>query len=352
MPKRVFATDCEGPISKNDNAYELTQHFIPDGDKLFSLVSKYDDVQADVIHRPNYKAGDTLRLILPFLRARGVTNEKMVDFSSKNVLLVPGAADTLKFVRDIMPSYIVSTSFEHYVGAVCGLTDFPFENVYCTRLDMDRYDMSLGEERKIRKLRREIVEMPMIEIPQEAKSLADFPERDQKTIERLDEIFWKEISSMRIGRMLKEVNPIGGVEKAKAVKDIVKKEGTNLAYAMYVGDSITDVQSFQLVRNAGGLTVSFNGNAYAIREAEFAILSGNTYMTSQIADVFSTSGKTGVWNWVDELNALLPYEGRVKPNPKYFPQVEIITDENRERLAEESSAFRKTVRGEAIGKLG
>lgn len=42
--KRIFISDCEGPISKNDNAFELSSNFIPNGDKLFTNISKYDDV--------------------------------------------------------------------------------------------------------------------------------------------------------------------------------------------------------------------------------------------------------------------------------------------------------------------
>jgi hypothetical protein len=38
--------------------------------------------------------------------------------------------------------------------------------------------------------------------------------------------------------------------------------------------------------------------------------------------------------------------------PEKFPRVEIVTSENKERLMKESAAFRKTVRGKAIGKLG
>ncbi|RLA85280.1 MAG: energy-converting hydrogenase A, subunit R, partial [Deltaproteobacteria bacterium] len=68
---RVFVTDCEGPISKNDNAFELCCHFIPEGEKFFSLLSRYDDYLAYVEKREGYKAGDTLRLIVPFLIAFG-----------------------------------------------------------------------------------------------------------------------------------------------------------------------------------------------------------------------------------------------------------------------------------------
>jgi energy-converting hydrogenase A subunit R len=45
---RIFVTDCEGPISKNDNAMELAASFVPQGERFFSLLSKYDDFLADV----------------------------------------------------------------------------------------------------------------------------------------------------------------------------------------------------------------------------------------------------------------------------------------------------------------
>ncbi len=67
--KRIFVSDCEGPISKNDNAFELAAHFIPEGEKLFTNISKYDDVLADVLQKPGYTAGSTLKLILPFFKA-------------------------------------------------------------------------------------------------------------------------------------------------------------------------------------------------------------------------------------------------------------------------------------------
>ena len=50
--KKLVILDCEGPISKNDNAYELAQNFIPNGEKLFANISKYDDVLADFLKKP------------------------------------------------------------------------------------------------------------------------------------------------------------------------------------------------------------------------------------------------------------------------------------------------------------
>jgi len=359
--QRIFVTDCEGPISKNDNAFELTSYFVPNGDQFFALISKYDDVLADVVKKPGYKAGDTLRLILPFLKAYGATNEKIREYSSKNILLVPGARDTLQFVRNLMPSFIVSTSYEQYISSLCHITGFPYDNAYCTKLNIDKYEMSEEEAKRLKEIRKEISTMSMIEIPEKAKAVQDFSQRDQETIQKLDEIFWEEISKMESGKMLEEVNPVGGYEKAKAVQNIVERLDRRLDNVMYVGDSITDVQPFQLVRKSGGLTVSFNGNAYAIREAEIAVLSGNTIVTSVLAEAFSRLGKDHTIRLVGEWNpsGLKKYcvssilrEHMFKLYPEAFPQVEIITATNRERLKKESSVFRKTVRGEAIGKLG
>ncbi len=359
-PRRLFITDCEGPISKNDNAYELTAHFVPDGDRFFTLISKYDDVQADVVKRRGYKAGDTLRLILPFFKAYGVTNEKMRKFSTQHILLVPGAKDTLRFVRGLMPSFIVSTSYEQYMRALCEVLDFPYTAVHCTLVDIDDYGIDEKETETLRRLKKEIVAMPMIQIPSFAASIDDFSASDKETIRRLDEIFWEEISGMTSGRMLEEVNPLGGSQKASAVQRIARGTGTDISETIYFGDSITDVEPFRLVNEHGGLTVSFNGNNYAVREAEIAVLSGHTIITSVLAEVFSRLGKEQVIEVVKEwsYSALRRYcspalQSRiVELYPKALPQVELINPTNRERLIEESSAFRKTVRGEAVGGLG
>jgi energy-converting hydrogenase A subunit R len=358
---RVFVSDCEGPISKNDNAFELASKIISDGARFFSLISKYDDVLVDIVKKQGYKAGDTLRLILPLLKAYGATDKKIRDFSAKNILLVPGAKDTLTFVMKIMPSFIVSTSYEQYISALCTLTDFPFENTYYTRLNMDKYEIPLEETKKLKELGKEIAALPMIEIPKNSTSVSEFSKRDQETVERLDEIFWKEISQMEAGRILIEVNPVGGTEKAKAVKDIVEKIGSSLGNVMYVGDSITDTQALGLVRQNGGLAVSFNGNNYSVRESDVAVLSGDTIVTSVLAEAFSRLGKEGALGLINEWNpyGLKKYCTVPKLRERMsmvfgnsFPQVERVTSGNMERLISESSVFRKTVRGEAIGKLG
>ena len=357
--KKVFVSDCEGPISKNDNAFEITAHYVTEGEKFFTVISRYDDVLAYVLKRQGYKAGDTLKLILPFLRAYGVTDKKMYEFSAKSLVLIPKAKEMLHHVRRLVHAFIVSTSYEHYIKALCQAVEFPYRNTYCTKLKISKYRIEKSEKKRLMELAKEVARMPIIEIPENAKTLEEFPAEYRKTVSRLDEIFWKEIASMDSGRILYEVNPVGGAEKAEAILDAAKKVGAKLSDVMYVGDSITDIEAFKLVKENGGLAVSFNGNRYAVANAEIAILSNNCISTAIIAELFIHFGKEQtlkiVENWsLENLKKAKVSSTLIESLLKFgdLPKVKIITRENIEALARESSEFRKKVRGEAIGRLG
>ncbi len=358
---RVFVSDCEGPLSKNDNAFEVTAHFVPRGDYFFSLISRYDDVLADIVKRPGYRAGDTLKLITPFLRAYDVTDRKIEEYSAANIVLIRGVKEALRLVRGMMPSFIVSTSYAQYMAALCRTVDFPYEDVRCTELNLDKYPLDEAEKKRLRELKEEIAALPMIEIPAGATALSQLPEQSRRVVERLDGVFWREIPAMNIGALPAGVRPVGGDEKAEAIRRIAAKLGCGLGDVMYVGDSITDVQAFHLVRENSGLAVSFNGNAYAVRSAEVAVLSENAAVTAALAAVFSRSGRKGIdellgdWSF-SGLRRLCVEKGVLSivsaAYPSGLPRVERVVGDNVNKLVEESSSFRKSVRGEAIGKLG
>lgn len=356
-----FNTDCEGPITKNDNALELCQFYIPSGEYFFSLLSKYDDYLADIEKRPGYKAGDTLKLILPFLKAYGATEEGMRKFSREHLLLVPGAKEALQHILQRMEAFIISTSYEIYIEALCELIQFPKDRTFCTLVHLDQYELKKDEEERLRELAHEIASTKMIEWPPRAKSLKDLSEKSQKVIQRLNEIFWKEIKEMEIGRLLTEVNPIGGKEKARAVWLSLERAGNRLDEVLYVGDSITDVEAFELVRKGGGATVSFNGNRYALRSSEIACLSPDASILAVLAEVFQKKGKKGLLEFVEgwpqgslnsfQLDKTL-IERIIQIRSENFPELFRITEENREKLIEKSEAIRREVRGISIGSLG
>jgi energy-converting hydrogenase A subunit R len=354
---RQFNTDCEGPVSKNDNAFELAQEFIPEGGEFFAKLSKYDDFLADIAEKPGYKAGDTLRLILPFFKAYGVTDTGIREFSKQNILLVPGADIMLDYVQSIMPVFIISTSYRPYINAMCDTICFPAENTYCTELAVDDYHIPEAEIRYLKGLHDEILALPEIDIPASASALEDLDDGSIRCIERLDRIFWEEFSGMASGKLLEEINPIGGFEKAEAIKKSCQRTGVELRDVMYAGDSITDMEAMKLVRGAGGTTVSFNGNRYAIEAADIACLSPNALILAALASKFREDGPESILDlasgWKTEKAAL---EDMMKQSMPAFSTEEVslylTSDSDRDELVSLSESFRKTVRGERIGRLG
>lgn len=359
--KRVFISDCEGPISKNDNAFELAANFVPNGDKLFTNISKYDDVLVDVTRRTGYTAGSTLKLILPFFKAYGITDRQMEEFSAQNIVLIANSQTTLRHVQTIADSYIVSTSYEHYIKAFCKIVDFPYKNTYCTKVNLDKCPITPKEKDALKEVAQEITQMPAIEIPPEAKGIKDFSKIDKELIGRLDQIFWQEIPKMFVGKFLVDVVTMGGEKKAESIHHVSRHLGRDLSDVMYVGDSITDVEAFQLVRANGGLAVSFNGNSYAVKSAEVVVLSESNLITAVIADLFSKLGKQKTINAIKNWTLERLKNSEVDPAllkqflslyPQVLPKAELVTTQNMETLIEESCGFRKKVRGVAIGKLG
>jgi energy-converting hydrogenase A subunit R len=324
-------------------------------------VNKYDDFLADVEKRPGYRAGDTLKLILPFFKAFGVTEKDMEDFSQEHILLLPRARETLAHISSLMPCYIISTSYTPYIRALCRAIGHPEEQAFSTVAPLDRFLISPLEKDQLKELEEEIAALPPFDWPETAGSLKDLQAQDRRCIERLNRIFWEDIASWGIGRLLNEITPVGGEEKALALKKISAKHNLPLSQAFYAGDSITDVRVFQEVNRSGGLTLAINGNAYAVREARMACLSTNSLPLAILAEIFLREGPEGALaeagNWrrealerqkvkVDWLDALFPNDG--SPATELYD----LAEENREEVGRKSTLFRKEVRGERIGGLG
>ncbi len=345
--------DCEGPLTLNDNAFELCAHFIPQGDKLFALVSKYDDYLADIEKRPGYKAGDTLKLVLPFLKAFDVTNRLMKEFSQKTLKLVPKALAFLRFAAKVWPTYIISTSYRPYLEALSAVSGFPLENVFCTEVDLDKVHLSREEIKLLQELARELATLPMIDWPENAKALSDLPPESQKVILRLDQIFWQIIPETAAGRFLEEVNPIGGPEKARAVSESLERTGLTAEDVLYVGDSITDVEAFSLVRENQGGSVSFNGNRYALRAAEFFALAPQAASLACLAVIFDQGGREGLLKEAraQSLHPCKRLEGELASYAVDFA-FGLVADFDFEELVARSVSLRKKVRGAAVGALG
>ena len=152
MFDKSFITDCEGPLTLNDNAFEIADNFIENGGELFKILSLYDDYLVDIVKKQNYKAGNTLKLILPFFVVENLSNDDMVEFSKNNICSVNDSKFLLKYLNGAMNTYIVSTSYGQYIEAVSNYMDVPFENTFYTNVDVDCLELNEDEIQKIRLL--------------------------------------------------------------------------------------------------------------------------------------------------------------------------------------------------------
>ncbi len=334
---KLLCIDCEGPVTLNDNAFEICQHFLPQGGKFFTLISRYDDYLADVIRREGYVAGNTLKLIVPFFKAYGLTNKQVEDFCKESIRFVPNAKNMLRETRLRIKTFIISTSYTPYIHALCKITGFPLENTVSTFLDLDRHPISNEEKKKLIKFYKDIINLSLSPLKERKKDISPL---DKKTLSRLDEIFFTEIPSMQCRYLMDKVNPIGGEEKTKAVKKVVSQTRCEIKDTMYVGDSITDADALRVVRKNGGVSISFNGNIYALKEAEFACISSHAYPILVAVDKFQKEGKLGVERMAQFLSQESSYI--------FAP----VTKDNFSYLVEMSEKMRKKVRGEKVGSLG
>ncbi len=326
MPK-VICFDLEGPLSPQDNAYEVMGLF-DNGLRIFETISRYDDLLA-LEGRENYEAGDTLSLIAPFLVYHDISEEDVTEVSRK-AMLVDGAkeliADLKKNDWDV---YIISTSYEQHAYNIGRQLGVPNDNISCTTFPLDNYRKEFEGEDKtlIADAEKEIVEM----YP---------PINDLKVKMRLDRFFFTDLPENPFGRIMKEMRVMGGERKVKAAQRIAEEHSLSLKDIVVIGDSITDFKMLKAVNEVEGLAIAFNGNDYAIPHATVGIATTNMKDMKVILNQWEQGGREGV------INAFADREDKKEP----FIHV-IIGREDLNEVIEVHKKIRNGMRGRAA-KLG
>jgi energy-converting hydrogenase A subunit R len=347
MFEKSFITDCEGPLTLNDNAFELAAKFIENGGELFKILSLYDDYLADIVKKEGYKAGNTLKLILPFFVVENLTNDDFVEFSKNHIYAVNDSKFLLEYLKEAMNTYIVSTSYGQYIKAVSDYLDVPFENTFYTHVDIDSLQLTDEEIKKINEFKDLILNNP-------------------EDHELFDDIFFNQITEMGIYDGIKEIEVVGGLGKKLAIDKIIDRDGINVKEMLYIGDSITDVEPLDFAHKNNGISISFNGNEYPLKVAEIAIVSPSAVTTAVIANVYVNDGKDNVLEFIEDYNISQDLEKLFDDydidsgvKDKFFsvfadeyPLIKIITDENYESILKVSKEMRNNIRGQDIGGLG
>ncbi len=312
--------DLEGPLSPQDNAYEVSG-LIRNGYKIFEIISRYDDILT-LESRAGYEPGDTLKLIVPFLVYHNITDNDIKSVSEK-AKIVQGAKRLISELKtDNWNVYIISTSYIQHAMNIAEKLEVKPENVACTELYLEKFRGLEGIELVAE------VEGRILEIPKK--------NGDDTIKEILDSFFFKEFQKTELGKAFNKIEVMGGTRKATVLREFLKRDGGEIKSSVAIGDSITDYKMLREVKQKGGLAIVFNGNSYSLPYGDIAVASESIYSLKPLFNAFSEGSKSKA----------VEIAG-FKNNMKY----DVIGKSIHNDLLEIHSKHRKLVRGEAW-KLG
>ena len=365
MPRAFTAAfDLEGPLSPQDNAYEV-MHLIKDGPSLFEVISRYDDYLA-LQNRPNYEPGDTLKLIVPFMLVNGIS-EHDIRKVSKRAKLVAGAKELVKWLNDDMWNvHVISTSYEQHAYNIASQLGIDREKVHCTPFPLDSFSDVLEDSDL------EVIHEIQNEILSFCSNDDEENSRIGKLATQLDEFFFEKVPSTRINAVFDEVTVVGGERKVRALMSAIG--GANAKQTAAIGDSITDYKMLQRIRNLGGLSVAFNGNAYALPYANIGMACADIRPLHLILTEFRAGGVKSAFDlatlWENQCREFVR-DPRLIPkhvltaelasffanayDDTVFPRLNVLksrTDEQLQQIAAVHAKFRSLVRGQDTASLG
>jgi energy-converting hydrogenase A subunit R len=365
MFQAVF--DLEGPLSPQDNAYEVMR-LIENGDHIFEVISKYDDVLA-LQGRKNYEPGDTLKLIVPFLILNGIS-ENDIRRVSKRAKIVSGATELINWLTsDNWKIYIISTSYEQHAHNIAEQVGVARDNVYSTRLPLDAYLIELKNEDMsiIEKAQSDILSFYF------TYGVDTTTRKINALVNKLDKVFFNDIPKTKLGKVFNQIKVIGGERKVTAMIEAIG--GLNhVKDTMAIGDSITDYKMLKAVKEGCGLSIAFNGNAFSLPYASIAVASEDLRSIYPLAKLFTKGGRelaftaTKLWednfkvNGIDitkmsqdvSANEIAQFliKNKYSLNLPHINLIESTSDEKLRYVAEIHKRFRSMVRGAAVANLG
>jgi len=338
---KLFFTDWEGPWVTTDFAFEISKLLFKNS--FFERLSQYDDYLSYIKRKEDYEAGDTLKLLAPFLIASGVTSEKIKELSRKIVNFVPDAEISIKYIK-IKP-VVISTSYSQFLEESTGMLGIN-AFIHGTEFNPEEFRIKEEDVKMLNEAVDSISSLPEIKIKPGMKE-NELDESSMEGINWLNEFFWEKIMNSSFGDVLRSVKATGGERKREIVQNYV--ENFNIDEILAIGDSISDHAMLKWVKEEGGIAISFNGNEYAIKNSNVAVVSDTAFGEVALIDVFARKGIKGVLKVVRKAGINLIDDGV----SKYLHSTKFywIEDSNIEEIIEESGRMRRKLRGEA-GELG
>ena len=321
MQKTIFF-DLEGPLSPQDNAYEVMKLIGKEGAFIFEVISRYDDI-ISLEGREGYEPGDTLALIVPFFLLHGITGEDIKKVSER-AKIIEGAEYLFERLQaENWDIYIISTSYEQHAYNIGHQLGVPEDHIICTNLSLKLLRKVLSKTlRKKNALPKKYL-YTVKKAEDDILALHSDIDSDDtgRIVTRLDEFFFHQLPALGFDVFSSRV--IGGKRKAEAIRAIAHEKGIALRDVIAVGDSITDYKMLNEVTAHDGVAVVFNGSEYAVPYANVGLASIDIRFLYLVCEAFARGGKVAaldlVTDWEDN-------RSNFEKNPVDIPDSDITAD--------------------------
>ena len=353
MEDRQFICSSHGLITMNNNARNLCARFIKNGDRVYDVLSKYEEVS--IFQGNTMKEGasrDLIRTMAPLLRANGVTDHSAYTFGKEDLKLMPGAERAMKYIADLQPTFINTSSIEQHMMSVAEKLGFNMGNINSSQLPFEPIVINKKEARELREMCTTISKMDPKRIPTTLPEQGEpYDKEGWEMLVELDRIFLDRIPDMDFFSGLSSVISVGSNEKSYTLLEIRRQSSIDFDSTLYVGSGPTDNQALDIVRDGGGLAVSFNGSAATVRNADIAIISPDSTVVAVIAAEYYNEGIEAVheliknWNldYLREKTGPDRYllDSFIKKYPLELPEVIRVTNKNVKSVTQRSEDFRR-----------
>ncbi|MBN1329135.1 MAG: HAD hydrolase family protein [Candidatus Heimdallarchaeota archaeon] len=267
--------DLEGPLCPIDHAADALAEIgkklgkKDDFYRLFEMVSLYDDELFLVDKKEDYWPGDTLKLIAPLIVA--YADEEMLFDISRRAEPTVGAVELFEYLhQNEITTYIISTSYTYHAYTIAAKLNHPEGKVRCTTLDFMLKPSSVNT---LDQLFDDIFPRYVTGGLKEVKK-------------DLDKFFFEIIPKSEFGPIFNSTIVCGGGRKRANVIELLEKHNKIASEAIAIGDSITDIQMLEFIRDNGGIAISFNGNTHSLNSSTIAYSGRSIYPLKKLFKAF------------------------------------------------------------------
>ena len=350
---KQFICSCWGFLTRNNGTRDIFERFVRNGAHLYDVISRYDSLGTYVLNRDNSSFGHTMKMMAPFLKAFGATDLQMHNASAETLELMPEAGTTMRYALNMMPTFITTSLYEHDVMNICESLDIPMGNINCTELSLDAQDMSRHDARILRDAASIVTSLRipkteyLLNVPMELDPL------DVKILKTMDDLTTEIQSIDSAGSIMRSMTSVGSNDKAYTLLEIRRRTSVDLDGTAYIGSDTSDYQAMELVKESGGLALSFNGADFAVRGSNVAVLSNDCTVAGVLLQEFYNGGIEAVLDLVNNWDRKSlknrsfsdPHlvEAMLAANPKKLPEVIAVNRQNVDEIAAKSVAYRKRI---------